>query len=400
MRATGANPRMARAQGISTSLYIYVGMALSNALVGLAGALFAQTNGFADVTAGVGTIVVGLAAVIVGETLFRSRHLWVVLIGCVVGSILYRIAIQLALSFDAIGLRAVRPQSRHRGPRGAGADPAAPPQGRGTGMIRVAGLVVTFARGTPLEKTRAQRHRPRPSRPASSSAIIGSNGAGKSTLLSAHRRRRPADRRPHRHRRRSTSPGSRPRGARRGSPASSRTRSPAAAAQLTIEENLALAAARGTPSAASAPPSSPRGARFSANGSPRSASVSRRRLHDRMALLSGGQRQALALVMATLAPSSVLLLDEHTAALDPGMAEFVIDLTRRTVEDHRLTTLMVTHSMRQALDLGTRTVMLHEGRIVLDVGGAERSSLTVEDLVAMFRRQRGQTLDDDELLIG
>lgn len=104
MRATGANPRMARAQGISTPLYIYVGMALSNALVGLAGALFAQTNGFADVTSGVGTIVVGLAAVIVGETLFRSRHIWVVLIGVVVGSILYRIAIQLALSFDALGL--------------------------------------------------------------------------------------------------------------------------------------------------------------------------------------------------------------------------------------------------------------------------------------------------------
>lgn len=104
MRATGANPRMARAQGISTPLYIYVGMALSNALVGLAGALFAQTNGFADVTSGVGTIVVGLAAVIVGETLFRSPHIWVVLIGVVVGSILYRIAIQLALSFDALGL--------------------------------------------------------------------------------------------------------------------------------------------------------------------------------------------------------------------------------------------------------------------------------------------------------
>jgi len=104
MRATGANPRMARAQGISTPVYIYAGMALSNGLVGLAGALFAQTNGFADVTAGVGTIVVGLAAVIVGETLFRSRHLWVILIGVVVGSILYRIAIQLALSFDAIGL--------------------------------------------------------------------------------------------------------------------------------------------------------------------------------------------------------------------------------------------------------------------------------------------------------
>jgi len=105
MRATGANPKMARAQGVSTERYIYVGMALSNGMVGLAGALFAQTNGFADVTSGVGTIVVGLAAVIVGETLFRSRSLWILLVGVVAGSILYRIAIQLALSFDAIGLR-------------------------------------------------------------------------------------------------------------------------------------------------------------------------------------------------------------------------------------------------------------------------------------------------------
>jgi len=106
MRATGANPKMARAQGIATDRHIYVGMALSNALVGLAGALFAQTNGFADVTAGVGTIVVGLAAVIVGETVLRFRLMWVALAACVFGSVLYRIAIQLALSSDAIGLRA------------------------------------------------------------------------------------------------------------------------------------------------------------------------------------------------------------------------------------------------------------------------------------------------------
>jgi putative ABC transport system ATP-binding protein len=96
----------------------------------------------------------------------------------------------------------------------------------------------------------------------------------------------------------------------------------------------------------------------------------------------------------------VLLLDEHTAALDPGMAEFVIDLTRSTVTEYHLTTLMVTHSMRQALDLGTRTIMLHEGRVVLDVSGNRRSGLTVDDLVTMFRQQRGQSLDDDALLTG
>ncbi|MFT4162645.1 MULTISPECIES: ABC transporter permease [Shinella] len=106
MRATGANARMARAQGVNTNKQIYLGIALSNALVALGGALFAQTNGFADVTSGVGTIVVGLAAVIIGETLFGARGILMALIGCVIGSILYRIAIQLALSSDVLGLQA------------------------------------------------------------------------------------------------------------------------------------------------------------------------------------------------------------------------------------------------------------------------------------------------------
>jgi len=106
MRATGANARMARAQGVETSRQIYLGMALSNALVAMGGALFAQTNGFADVTSGVGTIVVGLAAVIIGETLLGARGILIALVGCVFGSILYRIAIQLALSSDVLGLRA------------------------------------------------------------------------------------------------------------------------------------------------------------------------------------------------------------------------------------------------------------------------------------------------------
>jgi putative ABC transport system permease protein len=106
MRATGVNARMARAQGVETDGHVYFGIALSNALVALAGALFAQTNGFADVTTGIGTIVVGLAAVIVGETLVPLRGLLGALIGCVIGSILYRLAVQLALSADVVGLEA------------------------------------------------------------------------------------------------------------------------------------------------------------------------------------------------------------------------------------------------------------------------------------------------------
>jgi putative ABC transport system permease protein len=106
MRATGANPRMARAQGIETGRTVCVGMALSNAMVALAGALFAQTNGFADVTIGTGTIVVGLAAVIVGETILPARRIGSAIVACVLGAILYRLAIAAALNADALGLEA------------------------------------------------------------------------------------------------------------------------------------------------------------------------------------------------------------------------------------------------------------------------------------------------------
>ncbi|MDH3792634.1 MAG: ATP-binding cassette domain-containing protein, partial [Rhodospirillales bacterium] len=123
------------------------------------------------------------------------------------------------------------------------------------------------------------------------------------------------------------------------------------------------------------------------------------RLGDRMGLLSGGQRQAVSLVMATLRPTKILLLDEHTAALDPRMQDFVQRLTRELVEAERLTTLMVTHAMRQALELGGRTVMLHEGRAVLDVADEERAGLGPADLVALFAEVRGQELDSDSLLL-
>ena len=125
------------------------------------------------------------------------------------------------------------------------------------------------------------------------------------------------------------------------------------------------------------------------------------RLTDRIGLLSGGQRQAVSLLMATLAGMQILLLDEHIAALDPRTAEFVLGLTNRIVKQHRLTAVMVTHSMRHALDHGSRTVMLHEGRVVFDVAGAERDSLDVPNLLALFARVRGgEQLSDDSLLLG
>jgi len=124
------------------------------------------------------------------------------------------------------------------------------------------------------------------------------------------------------------------------------------------------------------------------------------RLTDRIGLLSGGQRQAVSLLMASLQPSRILLLDEHTAALDPKTAAFVLELTAKIVSQSKLTTMMVTHSMRQALDYGDRTVMLHQGKVVLDVSGPERAGLDVPDLLKMFERTRGEVLSDDALLLG
>ena len=115
--------------------------------------------------------------------------------------------------------------------------------------------------------------------------------------------------------------------------------------------------------------------------------------------LSGGQRQALTLLMATMVPPKLLLLDEHTAALDPATADKVLELTRRIVAEHHITCLMVTHNMAQALSLGSRTLMMAEGSIVLDVSGAEREGLTVSDLLERFRSGAGHALDNDRILL-
>lgn len=126
-------------------------------------------------------------------------------------------------------------------------------------------------------------------------------------------------------------------------------------------------------------------------------------LEDRMkspvGLLSGGQRQALTLLMATLVTPKLLLLDEHTAALDPGTAAKVLDLTKRIVSENHITCLMVTHNMHQALELGNRTLMMDNGRIVLDVAGDDRAGMTVEDLLDRFNRAAGDKLDNDRILL-
>lgn len=168
---------------------------------------------------------------------------------------------------------------------------------------------------------------------------------------------------------------------------------------MQIEENLALAARRGKS----------RTLRASITRAEREEYAERLKILDlgledrltsKVGLLSGGQRQALTLLMATLKQPKLLLLDEHTAALDPKTAAKVLDATERIVGKDRLTTLMITHNMKDAIVHGNRLIMMYEGRIALDIKGEDKKKLTVEQLLAKFGQATGSDEADDKLLLG
>ena len=164
---------------------------------------------------------------------------------------------------------------------------------------------------------------------------------------------------------------------------------------MSIEENLALAAGRG-------------GWLSHVSKADKAAFRDRlallgmgleNRMKQPVGLLSGGQRQALTLLMATINPPKLLLLDEHTAALDPGTAEKVLELTKQIVAENHLTCLMITHNMTSALELGNRTIMMDRGHIIHDAAGEKRDGLTVEKLLQEFKNASGAALDNDRMLL-
>lgn len=260
-------------------------------------------------------------------------------------------------------------------------------------MLKVTAISKTFNPGTVNEKkalTDLSLHL----KPGDFATVIGSNGAGKSTLfnmicgdfltdsgsivlggkditfLPQHMRARQIGRL-YQDPMRGSAPG------------------------MTIEENLALAAGSG--GWLSHMTRKDR-ARFREQLSRLEIGLEDRMTHP-VGLLSGGQRQALTLLMATMVPPKLLLLDEHTAALDPATAEKVLKITNEIVQEHKITTLMVTHNMQNALDMGNRTLMMDDGRIVYDVEGEERRNLTVEDLMERFKAGAGKRLDNDRILL-
>lgn len=262
-------------------------------------------------------------------------------------------------------------------------------------MLVIDGIAKTFFPGTVNER-RALADLSLKLEEGDFVTVIGSNGAGKSTLLNAVSGRYTVDRGRIEIDGRAVN---RMKEYQRARYLGRVFQDPMAgtAPSLTIEQNLSLALRRGKP-----------------RGLGRSLSKGQRegfreqlamlelglenRLTAKVGLLSGGQRQALSLLMAGFTKPRILLLDEHTAALDPQRAALVTDLTERIVAQGRLTTLMVTHNMDQALKLGNRLIMMHEGRIVFEADEARKKTLTVAGLLDEFAKIKGATLDDRALL--
>ncbi len=429
MRATGDNEEMCRASSINTDAYKIAGLALANALVGLSGSILAQYQGFADVNAGSGMVMVGLASVILGELFGTHRSVTKGLICAVIGSVLYRVVVQAALSVNLmdsnalklvtavlvalfmsmpairafIASRKERGEARHsaeelsRKAAQAFSDTANESEvSAPEPMLQAIDLKKTFNAGTPLEH-KGLDGASVVLKPGEFACVVGSNGAGKSTLFNViagsvhpdgglvrlagrdvtfaadYQRARTLSR-VFQDPMRGTAPG------------------------LTVAENVALAYGR----------SQKKPMAIAMRASMRKLVKERleklgfgleERIDVPVGSLSGGQRQAVTLLMATIGNPDLLLLDEHTAALDPEATKRILELTTQICREHGITAMMVTHNLSSALSMGDRTIVMDEGRVVANLGPEERKDMTVDDLLELFRSAAGHDLDDDKVLL-
>lgn len=263
-------------------------------------------------------------------------------------------------------------------------------------MLRLEGITKVFNPGSQDEK-RALNNVSLHLRPGDFATIIGSNGAGKSTLMNIVSGVLPADQ-----------------GRiwidgipvenlpeyKRAAMIGRVFQDPMAGTSpnMSIEENLSIAYARGKRRTFRRGVTRQQRQYFKELLATLGIGLENR-LTAKVGLLSGGERQALSLLMATMNQPKILLLDEHTAALDPNRAQLVTELTEKIVREHRLTTLMVTHNMEQAIQLGNRLIMMDKGEIILNIADDEKRQLTVPKLLDHFRRIKGETLADDRLVL-
>ena len=460
IRATGCNENMSRAQGINTNFIKVLTLMLSNGLVGLCGGIYAQYQGANDVGMGRGAIVIGLAAVVIGEVVLgklcaKSRIAFALtLLSVVFGSIMYYmvyavviwlklpaenmklisasiVAVFLAIPYlkgkyfkrKSDGLRKTFGKEEKRG-RGT-ADPVVleqesklqtpeetaaveadvtAPKAEVVGterpkpefMLQIAEVQKIFNAGTINEKV-ALNQLSIDVKEGDFITVIGGNGAGKSTMLNAIAGLWPIDQ------------GKILIGGKDVTRLPEHKRAPylgrvfqdpmtGTAATMSIEENLALAARRGKRKTL----------RWGVTKAERE--IYRKKLEEldlgletrltsKVGLLSGGQRQAVTLLMAALERPDLLLLDEHTAALDPKTAAKVLELSEKIIRENGLTAMMITHNMKDAIAHGNRLIMMYDGHIIYDVSGEEKKNLRVEDLLEKFKLASGGHFANDRMML-
>lgn len=468
MRATGANPQMARSVGINTTYAVLIFLVVSNSLVGFSGSITAQQQYFADLNMGIGVILIGITSILLGELFFRrTGSVWFGIVGVIVGTAIYNIAVSLAVraglaptdlrAFTSLVLLVsltlglglhkgeiwlrLRGRAAPGGPTVPGAlavpvatsDDAAqlvPSAGvKAPGGLANGGRPATFSAGNMTavasrrggdgakssasldlrrvnviynhglpNETHALRDLSLAVPAGQFITIIGSNGAGKSTLVSVIAgailpvsgsisiRGRDISRAREHERARSIA---------------RVFQDPLAGTcpEFTLNDNLALAAKRGQR----------RGLGIAVTRSKRRFFSEylgefglgfEGRLNERVGRLSGGQRQALSILMAVIQTPDVLLLDEHTAALDPRNQALLLDMTAELIRETGCTTLMVTHNMDQAIRYGQRMIMMHRGTVLFDVAGERKQQLTVLKLVEMFQRAGDDAAMTDAMILG
>ena len=408
IRATGCNSNMARAQGINTNFIKVLALMISNGLVGLCGALYGQFQGASDVNMGRGAIVIGLAAVIIGEVLFgkfaskRKLAFAFTLASVILGAVIYYMVYQFVLwlkmpsedmklfSAIVVAIFLAIPylkEKRTLSERSVKIMAYA---------LEIQDIHKVFNRGTINEKV-ALNGVNLNLNPGDFVTIIGGNGAGKSTTLNAIAGVWPID---------------------SGKiiidgtditslPEHKRAKylgrvfqdpMTGTAATMDIEENMAIALRRGEK----------RTLRWGVSREDRELFREKLQtlglgLEDRMTskvgLLSGGQRQAITLLMAALKQPKLLLLDEHTAALDPKTAAKVLEISDKIIAENQLTAMMVTHNMKDAIVHGNRLIMMHEGKVIYDVAGEEKKNLQVKDLLAKFEEVSGGEFANDRMML-
>ena len=403
IRATGNNSDIVKSSSINPVFTTVIGLCVANAFTALSGCLLSQSQKSVDINIGQGMVTIALASLLIGGTILGRGGIFVRAVGMVLGSFIFRLVYTVALRFNmpAFMLKLVSSVIVVLAISGPYLKKQWPvikllmtdTKGVQGFILKFEHISNSFNPGS-VNEILAIKDLSLELEKGDFATIIGSNGAGKSTLFNAicgdfltdsgvimldgqditfmpqHVRAKTIGRL-YQDPMRGTAPG------------------------MTIEENLALAAGKG---GWLSHVSSQEKERFHEDLKILEIGLEKR-MTQPVGLLSGGQRQALTLLMATMNPPKLLLLDEHTAALDPGTAEKVLNLTKRIVEEHQLTCLMITHNMQSALDLGNRILMMDSGDIVLDIHEEEKKGLTVEGLLEKFKTGAGKMLDNDRILL-